>query len=66
MRKATALQLERLRNGYSQAQVAEILQVYPYRLSRIERGSAVPTDFERETLCKVYSATAEKLFPESA
>jgi predicted ATPase/transcriptional regulator with XRE-family HTH domain len=55
------LQHEREQHGWSQEQVARLIQTHPKTVGRWERGKAFPSLKYRSELCQIYGKNAEEL-----
>jgi peptidoglycan hydrolase-like protein with peptidoglycan-binding domain/DNA-binding XRE family transcriptional regulator len=60
-RALSLLRRERERRGWTQAYLAERLEVDPAYISRWERGVVSPTGLHRRRLCEVFERDAEEL-----
>lgn len=55
----------RLKCGYTQKEIAKLLgKEIENRLSRWEKGIAIPNVFNLLKLCKLYNAKVEEIYPE--
>ncbi len=54
----------RILNGFTQAELAQILGRSQTYVSRLERGETTPTQPEAKTLARVLNTTSDVLFPE--
>src|SRR5215471_4737771 len=55
------LRHERQLRGWSQAHLAEQIDVLDYYISRWERGEVLPSPYYQQKLCQVFGKTAEEL-----
>jgi transcriptional regulator with XRE-family HTH domain len=55
------LRAERLKRGWTQAKVAEVLGVDSKTVGRWERGKGIPYPYFREQICLLFGKTAEQL-----
>ena len=55
------LRHERQLRGWSQAHLAEQINVHDYYISRWERGEVLPSPYYQQKLCEVFGKTAEEL-----
>ena len=55
------LRYERQLRGWSQAYLAEQIDVPDYYISRWERGEVLPSPYYQQKLCQVFGKTAEEL-----
>ncbi len=61
MKKSSPLKLAREQLGWSQAKVAEELQVTSRTIARWEQGQATPYPYYREQLCSLFGKNAHEL-----
>ena len=57
----TSLRRERQLRGWSQAYLAEQIDVFDYYISRWERGEVLPSPYYQQKLCELFGKSAEEL-----